>query len=138
LDEAKKSWYEGGIPIGSALALGVKLISVGHNKRIQDNDPIAHAEIDCIRNAGRGIAYKDTTLYTTLTPCYLCSGAIVLFGIKRVVIGQTQIYDGKGSLDFLRGHGVKLIDLKDDKSITLMNNFISKKPKIWLEDIGEE
>jgi len=136
LDEAKKSLREGGIPIGAALARRGNLLGVGHNKRIQEGDATAHAEIDCLRNAGRIGDYGDTALYTTLFPCYLCSGAIILFKIKRLVIGQSRTFDGEGSFDLLHDHGVELIDLQDEESIRLMSDFISHKPKIWMEDIG--
>jgi creatinine deaminase len=136
LDEAKKSLHEGGIPIGAALARNGSLLGIGHNRRIQENDTTAHAEIDCLRNAGRIGDYSDTTLYTTLFPCYLCSGAIMLFKIKRLVIGQSQTFDGEGSFDLLHDHGVELINLQDAESIRLMNVFIAHNPKIWMEDIG--
>lgn len=103
--EALDGLREGGIPIGAVLARGLDILGVERNRRVQINAPTAHAEIDCIRFAGRLQTYKGTTLYATLTPCYLCSGAIVLFGVTRVVIGQTQTYDGEGSLEFLDSHG---------------------------------
>lgn len=127
---------EGGIPIGAALACGDTLIASGHNQRVQRSDPTAHAEIDCLRNAGRLHTYDDLTLFTTLAPCYLCSGAVVLFGIPRVVIGEQQSYDASGSLAFLRAHGIEVRVLEDERARVLMVKFTNAKPDLWAEDIG--
>src|SRR3954454_10081582 len=108
IDAARKSRDEGGIPIGSALARGNELIAVGHNKRVQENDPVTHAEIDCLRNAGRLGNFHNTVLYSTLMPCYLCAGAVVQFGIKKVIAGENRTFAGAG--DFMRSHGVEVIN----------------------------
>ena len=133
--EAKKGLGEGGIPIGSVLARKGKVIGRGHNKRVQDNDPILHAEIDCLRNAGRVGTYKDAVLYSTLMPCYLCAGAIVQFGIKNVIAGEAETF--AGAREFMESHGVKVIDLNLDKCKQLMREFIENNPDLWKEDIGE-
>jgi len=135
IDEAKKGLKEGGIPIGSVLARKGKVIGRGHNKRVQDNDPILHAEIDCLRNAGRVGTYKDAVLYSTLMPCYLCAGAIVQFGIKKVIAGEAETF--AGAREFMESHGVKVIDLNLDKCKQLMREFIENNPDLWKEDIGE-
>lgn len=135
IDEAKKGLTEGGIPIGSVLVKDGKIIGRGHNKRVQDNNPIIHAEIDCLQNAGRIGTYKDTILYSTLMPCYLCGGAIVQFGIKKVYAGESKTFPG--SSNFMREHGVEVIDLDLDECKNLMKEFIEKNPKLWNEDIGE-
>ena len=135
IDEAKRGLAEGGIPIGSVLVKDGKIIGRGHNKRVQDNDPIIHAEIDCLQNAGRIGTYKDTILYSTLMPCYLCGGAIVQFGIKKVYAGESKTFPG--SSNFMHEHGVEVIDLDLDECKNLMKEFIEKNPKLWNEDIGE-
>ncbi|MAT59688.1 MAG: nucleoside deaminase [Melioribacteraceae bacterium] len=135
IDEAKFGKNEGGIPIGSVLIKDGKIIGRGHNKRVQENDPIIHAEIDCLRNAGRIGSYKDTVLYSTLMPCYLCGGAIVQFGIKKVIAGESKTFPG--SKEFLESHGVEVIDLDLEECKNLMNNFIEENPVLWNEDIGE-
>ena len=133
--EARKGLAEGGIPIGSVLVKGNKIVGHGHNKRVQDDDPMAHAEIDCIKNAGRIGSYKGTTLYSTLMPCYLCAGAIVQFGIKKVVAGESKTFPGAKS--FMVEHGVEVIDLDDKECYALMQGFIKKNPDLWNEDIGK-
>ena len=135
IKEAKKGLAEGGIPIGSVLVKGNKIIAAGHNKRVQDGDPVAHAEIDCLKNAGRIGNYKDTILYSTLMPCYLCAGAIVQFDIKKVVAGESRTFPGAKS--FMMEHGVEVIDLDDKECYTLMQEFIRKNPELWNEDIGK-
>jgi len=135
IDEARKGLREGGIPIGSVLARKGKIIGRGHNKRVQDNDPILHAEIDCLRNAGRVGTYKDAVMYSTLMPCYLCAGAIVQFGIKKVIAGEAETF--AGAREFMESHGVKVIDLNLDKCKQLMREFIENNPDLWKEDIGE-
>ena len=136
LREAREGMREGGIPIGSALARGAKLLAAGRNRRVQGSDPTAHAEIDCLRNAGRLRDYSDLTLYTTLAPCFLCSGAVVLFGIPRVVIGERESYDASGPFSFLAQHGVQLELLDDPGARGLMERFIHEQPRLWAEDIG--
>jgi cytosine/creatinine deaminase len=134
IGEARKGLSEGGIPIGSALVRKGKIIGRGHNKRVQDNDPILHAEIDCLRNAGRVGTYKDTVLYSTLMPCYLCAGAIVQFGIKKVVVGESETFPG--AREFMESQGVAVTDLNLDECKLLMKEFIEKNPALWKEDIG--
>jgi cytosine deaminase len=135
IKEAKKGKAEGGIPIGSVLVKNGKIIGRGHNKRVQEDDPVLHAEIDCLRNSGRVGSYKDTTLYSTLMPCYLCGGAIVQFGITKVVAGESQTF--AGSEDFLKEKGVEVIDMNLHECIDLMDEFIKENPELWNEDIGE-
>jgi len=135
IDEAKLGLSQHGIPIGSILVKDGKIVGRGHNKRVQDNDPITHAEIDCLRNAGRVGSYKGTTLYSTLMPCYLCAGAVVQFGIKKVYAGESVTFCG--AKEFMEAHGVEVIDLNLDECIQLMNNFIEANPSLWNEDIGE-
>ena len=135
IDEARKGLAEGGIPIGSVLARKGKIIGRGHNKRVQDNDPILHAEIDCLRNAGRVGTYKDAVLYSTLMPCYLCAGAIVQFGIKKVIAGEAETF--AGAREFMESHGVKVINLNLNECKQLMREFIENNPDLWKEDIGE-
>ena len=115
IDEAGKGLSEGGIPIGSVLVRKRKIIGRGHNKRVQENDPILHAEIDCLRNAGRVGTYKDAVLYSTLMPCYLCAGAIVQFGINKVIAGESETF--AGAKEFMESHGVEVIDLNLDESL---------------------
>jgi cytosine/creatinine deaminase len=111
--EAVLGKNEGGIPIGSVLVKNGKILGRGHNKRVQDNDPVTHAEIDCLRNAGRIGSYQDATLYSTLMPCYLCAGAVVQFGIKKVVAGESITF--AGAREFMESHGVEVIDLNLDE-----------------------
>jgi cytosine deaminase len=112
-----------------------KIIGRGHNKRVQDNDPILHAEIDCLSNAGRLGTYKDTVLYSTLMPCYLCAGAIVQFGIKKIIVGESETF--AGAKEFMESHGVEVTDLNVDECKQLMKDFIINNPDLWKEDIGE-
>ena len=133
--EAKKGFNEGGIPIGSVLVKDGKILGRGHNKRVQDNDPVTHAEIDCLRNAGRIGNYQDTILYSTLMPCYLCAGAVVQFGIKKVIAGESTTFPG--AQEFMESHGVEVIDLNLDECKQLMSDFIRGNPQLWNEDIGK-
>jgi len=135
IDQAKIGQSKKGIPIGSVLVKNGEIIAVGYNKRIQDNDPITHAEIDCLRNAGRIGSYKDTTLYSTLMPCYLCAGAIVQFGIKKIFAGESETFPG--AKEFMQSHGVEVVDLNLEECKTMMNEFIKNNPELWNEDIGE-
>lgn len=135
IEEARIGLNEGGIPIGSVLVKDGIIIGKGHNKRIQENDPVIHAEIDCLRNAGRIGSYKDTILYSTLMPCYLCGGAIVQFGIKKVFAGESESFPG--SKEFMEAHGVTVFNLDLDECKTLMSNFIKSNQKLWDEDIGK-
>lgn len=134
IQEATQGLSEGGIPIGSVIIKDGQIVGRGHNKRVQDNDPVTHAEIDCLRNAGRIGNYKETTLYSTLMPCYLCAGAIVQFGIKKVIAGESATFPG--AREFMESHGVEVIDLNLDECKQLMSEFIEKNPQLWNEDIG--
>ena len=135
IDEALTGLKEGGIPIGSVLVKDEKIIGRGHNKRVQDGDPITHAEIDCLRNAGRIGNYKDTVLYSTLMPCYLCAGAVVQFGIKKVYAGENETF--AGAKEFMESMGIEVINLNSEECKEMMRKFIEENPKLWNEDIGE-
>jgi cytosine deaminase len=134
IDEAKKGLGEGGIPIGAVLVKDDTLLGTGHNTRVQDGNPIAHAEIECLKNAGRVATYKGTTLYSTLMPCSMCAGAIVEFGINRVVVGESRNYIGART--FLESCGVEVIDLDNEECRKMMESFIKRNPNVWKEDIG--
>ena len=134
-EEACKGLAEGGIPIGAVLAKGDKIIGAGHNRRVQNGNPILHGEMDCLQNAGRQKSYKGMTLYTTLSPCMMCSGTIMQFKIKKVVIGENINF--KGNIEFLRNNGVEVILLNDEPTILMMREFITKNPELWNEDITE-
>ena len=125
---------EGGIPIGSVLVRGGTIIGRGHNRRVQHSDPMAHAEIECLRNAGRIGNYGETVLYSTLMPCHLCAGAVVQFGIKTVIAGESVTFEG--AVDFMRKNGVSVKDLNDTECIEMMKRFIEEHPEVWNEDIG--
>lgn len=137
LEEAKRGQKEGGIPIGAALVHQGKVIGLGHNKRIQELSVIKHGETDCLENAGRKPAslYKECTLYTTLSPCHMCTGTVLLYKIPRVVIGENKNFMGAEAL--LREHNVEVITLNDEETINMMATFIQKNPTLWYEDIGE-
>ncbi len=135
IEEARKGLSEGGIPIGSVLVREDKIIGRGHNRRVQKNDPVIHAEIDCLQNAGRIGIYSDTVLYSTLMPCYLCAGASVQFGIKKVIAGEDETFSG--AREFMESHGIEVINLNLDECKNLMRDFIEKNPELWFEDIGE-
>ena len=136
LGEARKSASEGGIPIGSVLVDEGRIIGRGHNCRVQTGSPIDHGEMNCLRNAGRLPAkvYRNCTLYSTLSPCPMCSGAIVLYKIPRVVVGENQTF--LGAEDYLRANGVDVTILEDAECIQLMRGFIEANPQLWNEDIG--
>ncbi len=138
IDEAKKGLDEGGIPIGSVLVYNGKIIGSGHNRRIQKGSAILHGEMDALENAGRLSAkiYKKSVLYTTLSPCPMCSGAIHLYGIPKVIIGENKTFMGEE--EHLRSKGVDVKVLNDNSCIEMMNKFIDKNPELWNEDIGEE
>ncbi|WP_162340864.1 nucleoside deaminase [Cyclobacterium salsum] len=137
IEEAKKSLDQGGIPIGSVLVYQDRIIGRGHNQRIQKGSSILHGEMDALENAGRQPAavYKQCTLYTTLSPCPMCSGAILLYSIPKVVIGENRTFMGAESL--LEQKGVQLSVLQDEICQGLMQRFIQENPNLWLEDIGE-
>lgn len=134
-EEALAGYNEGGCPIGSVLSRSGKIISKGRNQRVQKGDPIAHGEMDALRKAGRQKTYRDTTLYTSLSPCMMCSGTILQFGIPRVVIGENTNFGGNE--EFLRSKGVDVIIANDSDCINLMQLFITEKPELWAEDIAE-
>jgi cytosine/creatinine deaminase len=135
IEEAIRGLDSGGIPIGSVLVKENEIIGRGHNQRVQKKDPILHAEIDCLRNAGRIGTYRGTTLYSTLCPCYLCAGAVVQFGIKKVMVGECETFPG--ATEFMKSHGVEVINLDLDECKNLMKEFIQKNPELWHEDIGQ-
>lgn len=137
LEEARKGHAEGGIPIGSVLVHDGKILGRGHNKRVQQGSPILHGEMDALENAGRLSAktYRESVLYTTLSPCPMCTGAILLYGIPKVVIGENSTFMGEEQL--LKSRGVEVVVLNDEECKRLMNEFISTKPELWNEDIGE-
>jgi cytosine/creatinine deaminase len=135
LDEARAGAQEGGVPIGSALfdASGT-LLGRGHNRRVQHDDPSAHAEVDAFRNAGRRATYRDTIISTTLAPCWYCSGLIRQFGIPAVVVGESRTF--QGGIDWLRECGVEVVDLDSQECVDLLDAFIARRPDVWNEDIG--
>jgi cytosine/creatinine deaminase len=136
IEEARAGMRKGGIPIGSALfdADGA-LLGRGHNQRVQRGDPSAHAEVVAFRHAGRRRSYRDTTMSTTLAPCWLCSGLIRQFGIGTVIVGESRTF--AGGVDWLRENGVEVIDLDSDACVELLQSFIAAHPEVWDEDIGE-
>ncbi|GAB3530006.1 nucleoside deaminase [Pontibacter brevis] len=135
-EEAQKGYAEGGIPIGSVLVHKGKIIGKGHNKRVQDGSVVLHGEMDALENAGRQPAsvYKECTIYTTLSPCPMCSGTILLYGIPKVVIGENKTFMGEEEL--LRSRGVEVVVADDSACYELMQKFIQEKPSLWNEDIG--
>lgn len=136
IEEAKSGLAEGGIPIGSVISHQGKIIGKGHNKRIQEGSVVLHGEMDALENAGRQTAaiYRESILYTTLSPCPMCSGAIILYGIPKVIIGENQTFLGNEEL--LKNHGVEVVVLQDEECINMMTGFISENPTLWNEDIG--
>ncbi|MGB5246199.1 MAG: nucleoside deaminase [Woeseia sp.] len=135
--EARKGESVGGIPIGSVLVIDDRIVGRGHNQRIQKASPILHAEMDCLENAGRLSAseYRKATLYSTLSPCDMCSGTVLLYGIPKVVIGENRTFQGPE--EHLRARGVELDILNNDECINMMRDFIAANPALWNEDIGE-
>jgi len=134
IDEAKRSLKEGGLPIGAVLVRDNKIIGRGHNKRVQKNDPIMHAEIDCLQNAGRIGNYEGTTMYSTLMPCHMCAGALVQFGVKKVVAGESENFSG--AREFMESKGIEVVDLDLAECKRMLQNFIGENPLLWNEDIG--
>jgi len=132
--EARQGLSEGGIPIGSVLVKGGRMLGRGHNRRVQEESPVLHAEIDCLRNAGRIGSFRGTTLYSTLMPCYLCAGAVVQFNIPKVVVGESRTF--AGAREFMESHGVEVVDLDLDECVAMMEAFIAARPDLWNEDIG--
>lgn len=135
--EARLGLAEGGIPIGSVLVIDGEIVGRGHNRRVQQGSAILHAEMDCLENAGRLTAadYRRATLYSTLSPCDMCSGAVLLYGIRRVVVGENRTFQGPEA--YLRQRGVELVIVDDAECRTLMEAFIAAQPQLWNEDIGE-
>ncbi len=135
IEEARKGRTEGGIPIGSVLVRNNVILGRGHNRRVQEGDPVIHAEIDCLRNAGRIGTYRNAVLYSTLMPCYLCAGAAVQFGIKKIIVGESRNFAGARA--FMEEHGIEVIVLDIGECVTMMQEFIVQNPRLWNEDIGE-
>ena len=135
INQARKSLDEGGIPVGSVLVRNNEILAVGHNKRVQEKNPILHGEMDCLFNAGRIGSYKDCVIYSTLMPCYMCGGTIVQFNIPKVIVGENKTF--KGSVDFMEAHGVEVVNLKLNECIEMMTTFIKNRPELWYEDIGK-
>ncbi len=135
--EAELGLAEGGIPIGSVLVIDGEIVGRGHNQRVQQGSPILHAEMDCLENAGRRAAadYGRATLYSTLSPCDMCSGTVLLYGIPRVVVGENRTF--RGPEDYVRSRGVEIEVVDDPDCIRLMEQFIADRPELWNEDIGE-
>ena len=137
IDEARKGLAEGGIPIGSVLVIDDRIVGRGHNQRVQKGSTVLHAEMDCLENAGRLSAsdYKRSVLYSTLSPCDMCSGTVLLYGIPKVVIGENQTFQGPE--EYLRSRGVELEIVDSADCVQLMTDFIAAHPELWNEDIGE-
>jgi creatinine deaminase len=136
IDEARQGLTEGGIPIGSVLVIDGRIVGRGHNRRVQRGSAVLHAEMDCLESAGRlrAVDYKRATLYSTLSPCDMCSGATLLYGIPRVVVGENRTF--RGPEDYLRSRGVEISVVDDAECIGLMREFIAARPELWNEDIG--
>ncbi|MBX3438115.1 MAG: nucleoside deaminase [Planctomycetaceae bacterium] len=137
LEEAQKGLETGGIPIGSVLVIDGRIVGRGHNRRVQHGSVIRHAEMDCLENAGRlsPANYRRSVLYSTLSPCHMCSGAILLYKIPSVVVGENRTFQGPD--DLLRSHGVTVHIADDERCVALMERFIQERPELWNEDIGE-
>ncbi len=138
IDEAKKGMGEGGIPIGSVLVIDGRIVGRGHNQRVQKGSTVLHAEMDCLENAGRikASGYRRATLYSTLSPCDMCSGAVLLYGISKIVIGENRTFCGPE--DYVRSRGVDVVVIDNPECRQLMETFIEANPELWNEDIGEE
>jgi cytosine deaminase len=133
-EEAKKGYEEGGVPVGAVMVENGEVIGRGYNRRVQDGNPVSHGETDCMKNAGRRPGYGDVTMYTTLSPCMMCAGTIVQFGIGRVVVGENETF--AGNIDFLKSRGVEVSLLDDQDCKDLMFRFIEERPELWFEDIA--
>lgn len=138
IEQAKIGWEEGGVPIGAALVHSGEVLAVGRNRRVQMDSAIRHGETDCIERAGRlpATVYRESTLYTTLSPCFMCAGTAVLYDIPRIVVGENRAYEA--SEDWLRSRGVVVDVVDDDACIELMKKMLDERPELWLEDIGED
>lgn len=138
VEEARQGLAEGGIPIGSVLVIDGRIVGRGHNRRVQKGSAVLHAEMDCIENAGRLRAadYRRATLYSTLSPCDMCSGAALLYGIPHIVVGENRTFQGPEA--YVRSRGVDLVIVDDPECVRLMREFIATRPELWNEDIGED
>ena len=135
IDEARTSLAEGGIPIGAAIFRGDgTLVSRGHNRRVQQDDPSIHGETDAFRRAGRQRSYRDLIMVTTLAPCWYCSGLVRQFGFRKVIVGESRTF--QGGIDWLRSLGIEVVDLNSQECFELLNDFITAHPEVWNEDIG--
>ncbi len=134
-EQMREGYHAGGVPVGSVITEGDALLAAGHNKRVQNGDPIAHGEMDCLRSLGRRKHYRTLTLYTTLSPCFMCSGAVLQFEIPRVVVGDIENF--KGAAHLLVEHGVDVVLMHDPECMALMAQFIRERPDLWHEDIAE-
>jgi cytosine/creatinine deaminase len=137
IEQARIGRGEGGVPIGAALVADGEVLGAGRNRRVQEGSAIKHGETDALENAGRlpASVYRRATMYTTLSPCHMCTGAILLYGIPRVVLGENRTF--MGAEDLLRANGVEVVDLESEECYRLMQDFIAEHPEIWFEDIGE-
>ncbi|MDO9379801.1 MAG: nucleoside deaminase [Nocardioidaceae bacterium] len=138
IEQARIGWDEGGVPIGAALVHRGEVLAVGRNRRVQLGSPIRHGETDCIDRAGRlpASVYRVSTLYTTLSPCFMCAGTALLYDVPRIVVGENRTFEASESL--LRSHGVQVDVMDDPACLALMQKMIAERPQIWFEDIGEE
>lgn len=136
IEEARQGLREGGIPIGSVLVRDGQLVARGHNKRVQELNPILHGEMDCLNNAGRQRTYRDTVIYSTLMPCFMCAGTIVQFKIPKVIVGESRTFSG--ARQFMESHGVEVVDLDLPECVQMMEEFIARHPELWNEDIMED
>ena len=132
--EALEGYQQGGVPVGAVMVCGGEVVARGRNKRVQEGDPVMHGETDCLRSAGILDSYEEIDLYTTLSPCMMCTGAIIHFGVKRVVVGEDVNFPG--NIQYLRDNGVEVVLLDDEECKSLMSRFIAERPDIWYEDIA--
>ena len=132
--QARTSYEEGGVPVGAVMVEDGAVIGRGYNRRVQDSNPVSHGETDCMKNAGRRPGYANVTMYTTLSPCMMCTGTILQFGIRRVVIGEAKNFTG--NIELLSGRGVEVVLVHDEACIDLMSRFIEERPDLWHEDIA--
>ena len=135
LREAELGYAEGGVPIGAVMVEDGAVIGRGHNRRVQEDNPVSHGETDCMKNAGRRPNYIGVTMYTTLSPCMMCTGTIIQFGIRRLVVGEARNFNG--NIELLRSRGVEVTVLDDRDCVALMSRFIAEKPELWFEDIAQ-
>ena len=133
-EEARAGFDEGGVPVGALMVENRQVVARGRNRRVQDENPVSHGETDCMKNAGRRSDYSKVTMYTTLSPCMMCTGTVLQFGIRRVVIGEAKNF--AGNIEFLSERGVEVVLLHDEACIELMSHFIDTRPDLWFEDIA--